>query len=181
MNQWIANGDLQSKLAYDYFILKASKLYWLKVIWINYAILKHAFILWLAMKEKLLTKDRLYDLEADQICSLCRTENEITEHLFFQCSFVRQVWNAIKGWLGFHITLSTVKAAVKWSIKEARGTGIHSKAKSLGIACTTYFLWEARNLKTFEGKVQAPEAVIRKIQVSVYRVLNNFHPDFLGV
>ncbi|PSS30620.1 Ribonuclease H protein [Actinidia chinensis var. chinensis] len=147
INQWTANGDLHSKLAYDYFKPKANKLKWPAVIWSNYTTPKHAFILWLAMKERLLTKDRLPDPGADQTCSLCRTENETTEHLFFQCNFVRQIWSPIKSWMGFRRTLSTLKAAVKWSIKEARGTGIQSKAKRLGIACTTYFVWEARNLR----------------------------------
>ncbi|GFS35505.1 hypothetical protein Acr_00g0040240 [Actinidia rufa] len=177
INQWTANGDLHSKLAYDYFRPKANKLKWPTVIWSNYTTPKHAFILWLAMKERLLTKDRLPDPGADQTCLLCRTENETTEHLFFQCNFVRQIWSPIKSWLGFRRTLSTLKAAVKWSIKEARGTGIQSKAKRLGIACTTYFVWEARNLRLFEGRVQAPEAVIRKIQISVYRVLINSQAD----
>ncbi|GFY85411.1 hypothetical protein Acr_04g0001490 [Actinidia rufa] len=78
--------------------------------------------------------------------------------------FAQQVWNSIKGWLGFRRTLTTLKAAVKWTIKKARGTRIQAKAKRLGLACTTYYLWEARNLRIFKGKVQAPEAVIRNIQ-----------------
>ncbi|XP_057512765.1 uncharacterized protein LOC130794818 [Actinidia eriantha] len=177
----MANGELNSKLAYEYFRPKANKLLWPKVIWTTYATLKHAFILWLAMKERLLTKDKLHDPAADQMCSLCRTENETAEHLFFQCNFARQVWNSVKGWLGFRRSLSTLKAAVKWSIKEDRSMGIQSKEKRLGIACTTYFVWEARNLRTFEGRVQAPEAVVRKIQMSIFRVLNNSHSNLSNV
>ena len=80
--------------------------------------------------------------------------------------------------MGLHRALSTLKAAVKWAFKEAKGTGIQPKAKRLGIACTTYYLWEARNLRAFERKVQAPEEVIRKIQVAVYRVIHHLYPDF---
>ena len=68
-----------------------------------------------------------------------------------------------------------------WIIKEARGTGIQAKVKKLGLESTTYFLWEARDLRIFEGKVQVPEAVIRKIQISVYGVLNYLYPDFIGI
>ena len=57
----MTNGELQSKLAHEYFRPRANKLHWAKVVWINYATPKHAFILWLAMKEKLLTKDGLHD------------------------------------------------------------------------------------------------------------------------
>ncbi|GFY91886.1 hypothetical protein Acr_08g0002820 [Actinidia rufa] len=113
INQWKANGDLYSKLAYEYFRPKAIKLKWPKVIWTNYATPKHAFILWLAMKERLLTKDRLPDPGANQPCSLCRAENETAEHLFFQCNYVRHIWNPIKSWLGFRRSLSSLKAAVE--------------------------------------------------------------------
>ena len=93
--------------------------------------------------------------------------------MFFRCHFVRQVWSTIKIWLGLHRTLSTLKEAVKWIIKEARGTSIQAKVKKLGLANTIYFLlWEVRNLRIFEGKVQTPEAVIRKIQIFVYHVLS---------
>ncbi|XP_057485879.1 uncharacterized protein LOC130772160 [Actinidia eriantha] len=181
MNQWTSNGELKSRIAYEYFRPRANKLLWTKVIWTNYTTPKHAFILWLAMKEKLLTKDRLHDPQIDQTCSLCRAKTETTRHMFFQCSFAQQVWNSIKGWLGFRRTLTTLKAAVKWTIKEARGTGIQAKAKRLGIACTTYYLWETMNLIIFEGKVQAPEAVIWKIQLSVYRVIHYLYPDHSGI
>ncbi|GFS45411.1 hypothetical protein Acr_00g0095930 [Actinidia rufa] len=65
--QWMANGELNSKLAYEYFRPKANKLLWPKVIWTTYTTPKHAFILWLAMKERLLTKDKLHDPAADQM------------------------------------------------------------------------------------------------------------------
>ena len=91
MNQWTSKGELKSRIAYEYFRPKANKLLWTKVIWNNFTTPKHAFILWLAMKEKLLTKDRLHDPQIDQICLLCRAEVETTKHLFFQCSFVQQV------------------------------------------------------------------------------------------
>ena len=130
-------------------------------------------------EEKLLTKDRLHDPLIDQTCLLCRAEVETAKHLFFQCSFVQQIWNSIKGWLGFRRALSTLKADVKWAFKEAKGIGIQPKAKRLGIACTTYYLWEVRNLRAFEGKVQAPEEVIRKIQVVVYCLIHHIYQIFL--
>ncbi|GFZ10864.1 hypothetical protein Acr_22g0002620 [Actinidia rufa] len=43
--------------------------------------------------------------------------------------------------------MSTLKAATKWIIKEAKGMGIQARA----IACTIYYIWEARNERIFEG------------------------------
>ena len=53
--------------------------------------------------------------------------------------------------------------------------------KKLGLDSTIYFIWEARNLRIFEGEVQTPEAVVRKIQISVYDVLNYLYPGFTSV
>ena len=69
--------------------------------------------------------------------------------------------------------MQTIKAAVKWMIKEARGTGPQAKAKRIGLACTVYHLWEARNQKLFEGKVKSPEAIIRRIQTQVQRCISS--------
>ena len=181
LNQWSINGELQSKLAYDHFRPRGNNLKWPKIIWNSNAIPKQAFIFWLGMKGRLLTKERLHDPNLEKTCSLCRAEDESIDHLFFQCLFVRQVWSKVKNWLGFHRSLTTLKAAVKWVIKEARGTGFQEKMKKLALASTTYFLWEARNLIIFEGKIQSPETVFRKIQISVYGVLNYLLPDFTGI
>ena len=61
------------------------------------------------------------------------------------------------------------------------GTGIQAKMKKLALTSTTYFLWEARNLRIFEGKLQSPDTVFRKVQISVYGVLNYLLPGFTGI
>ena len=65
LNQWSFNGELQSKLAYDHFRSRGNKLKWPKIIWNSNATPDHAFIFWLGMKGKLLTKDRLHDPQLD--------------------------------------------------------------------------------------------------------------------
>ena len=173
MNQWASNNEIKSKLAYDYFRQKTTKLVWPKMVWHKSITPKHSFMLWLGLKDRLLTKDKLQGIIEDQICPMCRTEAETVNHLFFQCSVGGQIWNHIKNWLGISRAMQTIKAAVKWMIKEARGTGPQAKAKRIGLACTVYHLWEARNQKLFEGKVKSPEAIIRRIQTQVQRCISS--------
>lgn len=54
---------------------------------------KCAFITWLALHLKLLTKDRLHrvGLDVDTQCVLCVEESESNAHLFFQCEFIKAV------------------------------------------------------------------------------------------
>ena len=173
MNQWASNNEIKSKLAYDYFRQKTTKLVWPKMVWHKSITPKHSFMLWLGLKDRLLTKDKLQGIIEDQICPMCRIEDETVNHLFFQCSVGGQIWNHIKNWLGISRAMQTIKAAVKWMIKEARGTGPQAKAKRIGLACTVYHLWEARNQKLFEGKVKSPEAIIRRIQTQVQRCISS--------
>ena len=74
--------------------------------------------------------------------------------------------------------MQTLKAAVKWMIKEARGTGLPAKIKKISLACTVYHIWEARNQRNFEGKINQPEAIIRRIQIQVYKNIYSLFPDY---
>ncbi|GFZ09700.1 hypothetical protein Acr_21g0002990 [Actinidia rufa] len=63
----------------------------------------------------------------------------------YQWVVSRQVWTDTKTWMGFTRDLNTIKAAVKWTIKEATGTGVKAIAKRMGIACIVYCIWKHRN------------------------------------
>ncbi|XP_057489421.1 uncharacterized protein LOC130775286 [Actinidia eriantha] len=173
VNQWATNDEIKSKLAYDYFRQKKPKLAWPKMVWHKFITPKHSFMLWLGLKERLLTKDKLQGFVEDQICPMCRTKTKSVNHIFFQCRVGGQIWDQIKAWLGITRAMQTLKAAVKWMIKEARGPGLQAKAKRISLACTVYHLWEARNQKLFEGKIESPEAIIRRIQIQVHRCINS--------
>ncbi|GFY96554.1 2-oxoglutarate (2OG) and Fe(II)-dependent oxygenase superfamily protein [Actinidia rufa] len=113
----------------------------------------------------------------DKVISLCKTSFESLNHLFFQCPVANQVWVEIKSWLGFSRALTTLKAAAKWIIKEARGTGVQAVAKKVGFACTVYYIWATRNARMFEGKIVHPTGIIRDIKIQVYRVLHASFPN----
>ncbi|GFZ07066.1 hypothetical protein Acr_19g0000030 [Actinidia rufa] len=128
-------------------------------------------------QERLLTRDKLIDQIEDTSCSLCNSPVESLNHLFFQCPVANQVWVEIKSWLGFSRALTTLKAAAKWIIKEARGTGVQAVAKKVGFACTVYYIWATRNARMFEGKIVHPTGIIRDIKIQVYRVLHASFPN----
>ncbi|GFZ13830.1 hypothetical protein Acr_24g0000200 [Actinidia rufa] len=148
VNQWTTNGEFQSKKG-----------------------------LRLLQKEKSQTRmakdDKIQEFSDDRLCPLCRLEDETVDHLFFRCRVGGQIWAQIKAWLGITRAMQTIKASVKWLIKEARGTGLQAKIKKISLACTVYHLWEARNQRIFEGKIKSPEALIRGIQIQVHRCINS--------
>ncbi|GFS40281.1 hypothetical protein Acr_00g0067560 [Actinidia rufa] len=127
LHQWALNGKFQSRLAYEFLRPKNAKLTWPKLVWHATIISRHSFILWLGLKDRLLTKNKLRDYIEDQSCPLCSAQNETLNHLFFQCTFGKQIWANIKSWLGISRAMQSLKATVKWLIKEACGTGFPAK------------------------------------------------------
>ena len=122
---------------------------WPKFVWNSYIPPRQSFILWLGLKGRLLTKDKLQSFIEDQTCPLCRSENETIDHLFFHYRIGSQIWAKIKSWLGITRAMQTLKAVIKWMTKEARGTGFPAKIKRISLTCTVYHIWGARNKRIF--------------------------------
>lgn len=63
---------------------------WVKAVWHGLAIPKCSFTLWLALKNRLLTKDRMlrFGMSTDSRCILCKNATESNGHLFGNCIFV---------------------------------------------------------------------------------------------
>ncbi|XP_010549577.1 PREDICTED: uncharacterized protein LOC104820715 [Tarenaya hassleriana] len=70
---------------------------WHKSVWFPRSIPKHSFIVWLAAKNRLPTKDRLlsWGLDVADTCVLCDSSVESVDHLFFCCQYTHVVWSAI--------------------------------------------------------------------------------------
>ncbi|GJZ75071.1 RNA-directed DNA polymerase, eukaryota, reverse transcriptase zinc-binding domain protein [Tanacetum coccineum] len=59
---------------------------------------KHTFILWLDIKEKLITQDKLLKWYPQKVacCPYCKANPDSHEHLFFQCNTIAEVWKTVK-------------------------------------------------------------------------------------
>ena len=70
---------------------------WHKLVWFSQNVPKHAFILWLAVQEKLPTQDKIrkwgnYDL---MVCLLCYSDSDSHDHLFFKCPYSSLLWSRV--------------------------------------------------------------------------------------
>ena len=177
MQLWIALGKFNVKASYEFFRPKGIKVHWTKVARHRSLQAKHSFILWLSLKERLLTREKLMGQIEDTSCVLCGDPVESVSHLFFHGTIVRQIWAEIKGWLGFSRALTTLKATAKWIVKEGRGTGVPAIAKKLGFAATVYCIWKTRNARIFKGKVSHTADIVRDIKLQVFRGLHETFPN----
>ncbi|GFS30063.1 hypothetical protein Acr_00g0009910 [Actinidia rufa] len=107
ISQWTSNGKFHSKTTYDYFRPRRAKLAWTKMVWQSFIAPKHSIILWLGLKEKLLTKDKLQGVIEDMSCPLCRVEDETIDHLFFCC----RIANEVCFWV--YVEMTTIDTAME--------------------------------------------------------------------
>ncbi|XP_062080864.1 uncharacterized protein LOC133785659 [Humulus lupulus] len=116
----LVNSAMHGKLN-----LKSLYLNWLqrdlidfaKVMWCRLTVPKHHFILWQPVLGHLLTRDNLIKCQisvVSSLCPVCERVEETHQHLFFDCSFSRQVWELTKIWLGSGIWPKQFVEWKKW-------------------------------------------------------------------
>lgn len=66
---------------------------WKHLVWYSNSIPKHSFILWLAIRGKLLTQDRMQAWQnmGNSSCAFCGSQWDSLNHLFFECFFCQEV------------------------------------------------------------------------------------------
>ncbi|GFS35290.1 hypothetical protein Acr_00g0038900 [Actinidia rufa] len=90
MGQWVLEGRFHSNLAYEFFRPRKEIITWPKMVWSSCIMPKHSFILWLGLKDRLLTRDKIQEFSEDTSCPLCTNLDESVDHLFFQCNVAKQ-------------------------------------------------------------------------------------------
>ena len=77
---------------------------------------KHSFIMWLAMQNRLLTKERARKFMslADYKCVICETKDENIAHLFCACNVVKCWLNEVKQWLGWKAINDNLQGLIRW-------------------------------------------------------------------
>lgn len=90
-------GRYSSSDTWEALRLKYMRVDWWDLIWFFLAIPRHAFILWLAMKNALTTGDKLlkWGFQGRTMCVFCRYGVEDRAHLFIGCSYTKRIWKDI--------------------------------------------------------------------------------------
>jgi hypothetical protein len=101
---WIhsSSGQFSSKSCYRAFFMGSISFEPWKGLWKTWAPPKCKFFLWLAIRNKCWTTDRLQKrgLDYPEVCPLCDQDSENIQHLLCTCIFARQFWYYILSSLG---------------------------------------------------------------------------------
>ena len=171
-------GKLKSGLVYDILRTPTAPQPRMLQIWKNFIPPRFSFVVWLACRRRLATRDTLHFLELDDTsCVFCGDADETRDHLFFSCSFTREVWRCIRGWLDIHRLMTTIESSLKWIKKDFRGAGTKPKMILLAFCSTVYEIWRARNARVFEDVTCTPDDIVARVKLATFRVMFRMFPS----
>ncbi|GJR27469.1 reverse transcriptase domain, reverse transcriptase zinc-binding domain protein [Tanacetum coccineum] len=125
---------------------RSNKVVWYHVVWFPECIPRHAFHLWLVIKRRLKTHDRLRAWDhvdnSLMICPLCDLQPDSHKHLFFNYVFSKQVWYEMKGFAGLPNSSSSIDAILDDIYPFAMKKTSRSVIAKLVLAASTYIIWQ---------------------------------------
>lgn len=124
---------------------------WATAIWHTFHIPKCAFFMWLALKARLLTRDRMisFGMHTSPICVLCNCNDETAEHLFTTCPYTRLVLHnspvdISSTWSDWQIGVFTLRNM----------SNLRKHISWLFISILIYSIWQERNNRIHGGKAR---------------------------
>lgn len=157
-------GKFSISKLYNLIRDKGTKVTWRRVINNNRATPKSVFILWLAVQNRLATKDRLlsWKLNVTPDCVLCGKEVESHTHLFFVCEYSAEIWKGVLHTLNTNCPLSLTEA-IKVGDACCKKNTSRAKLFNMCLAETVYGIWLERNCKVFNGYCKPANFLYRQI------------------
>ncbi|KAJ9535959.1 hypothetical protein OSB04_un000877 [Centaurea solstitialis] len=162
------NGKFTVQRAYYAFEGEHPIVPWWRMVWFKAHIPKHSFCLWTACLNRLPTQDRIAawkEEPPDMRCSLCGISRDSHDHLFFECSFSRQIWLQVMDkvqWVDFPCSWSGIVGAL--SNPDTAPKHLEHK---LALAASVYVVWCERNSRLFRGDSKPIPHLVRMILDSV--------------
>ncbi|XP_039026534.1 uncharacterized protein LOC120160184 [Hibiscus syriacus] len=142
------------KKVWDKIRIKRMKVCWHKLIWYPLHIPKHSLISWMALLNRLPTRDRLQKLGlcSDSTCVNCCQDQESRDHLFSHCPFAIGLWKAVLQLNDMTITPLTWETMVSWASTTLRGKSLISTLLKISWNAFIYFIWQEMNQRIFQGR-----------------------------
>jgi hypothetical protein len=145
------------------------------VVWEQWFMPRHNFILWLVVLGKLRTKDRLRFFQIDTSFVIFGQMEETHSHLFFTCSWSACFWLQIKLWLRINRRMMTLTSAIRGL--HSGGNNLEAQMRRVSLGLMVYLIWEERNKIMFYGKSTLVGNTFRKFQVIFYIVFHFYEKD----
>ncbi|GJR58948.1 RNA-directed DNA polymerase, eukaryota, reverse transcriptase zinc-binding domain protein [Tanacetum coccineum] len=154
---WVDNNGndrrFSTSIVWKDVIRENRKVSWHKTVWHPNCIPKHTFILWLAVKKRLCTQDRMAKWYPSKVfeCSLCKKEPDSHDHLFFNCEYAQKVWKKVCTIARMKFKVDTWANLVDELSSNQNRRNVWTVIGNLCLAAAVYYIWQERNLRLFQN------------------------------
>ena len=126
---------------------RKEKVSWHKLLWSSLNIPRHAMVVWMAILNRLPTKDRLisWGMEVNGICCLCQNANETRDHLFVECSYSKGIWAMILANCGISRVIGSWNEELQWAIRNMKGKQLVATLLRVAWKAFIYYIWKEKN------------------------------------
>ena len=161
---------------------RRDKVEWHRLLWGSYTVPKYSFIAWMAVLDRLPTKDRMqkWGIMVDGQCVLCKQENETRNHLFFGCSFSQSVWKRILQLNGLGREVMRWEEELKWVYRKLKGKSLITLIMRCAWSAFIYAIWKERNRRMYadmeETHMQVLDHIKQRIKIK-FAGLENIEAD----
>ncbi|GKA96244.1 RNA-directed DNA polymerase, eukaryota, reverse transcriptase zinc-binding domain protein [Tanacetum coccineum] len=150
------------------------KVQWSHVIWFSQYNPRQAFILWLAIQEKLMTQDKIlqWNQGINLKCSFCSGCEDSHDHLFFQCHYSSKVWDKLKDKGNLHNAQNSLVNVVSIIAAKNVKNNIWCILQKLLVTSAVYHLWQERNRRIFQNEYRNYESLCNYIKEDMVNKLS---------
>ncbi|GJZ05399.1 RNA-directed DNA polymerase, eukaryota, reverse transcriptase zinc-binding domain protein [Tanacetum coccineum] len=124
---------------------------WHRTVWFNKNIPIHAFILWMAIQDRLNTQEMIvvWSLDDGMKCVFYKQCMDSVKHLFFTCDFTLKVWKDLQRLLSVNMSFNWIEIMEELK-KLPNNQNIWSIVRKLIFGAVVYYIWIERNNKIFK-------------------------------
>ncbi|GKD51469.1 RNA-directed DNA polymerase, eukaryota, reverse transcriptase zinc-binding domain protein [Tanacetum coccineum] len=138
---------------------------WHRTVWFNKNIPIHAFILWMAIQDRLNTQEMIvvWSLDDGMKCVFYKQCMDSIKHLFFTCDFTLKVWKELQRLLSVNMSFNWIEIMEELK-KLPNNQNIWSIVRKLIFGAVVYYIWIERNNRIFKKEERDGKALIQCIK-----------------
>ncbi|XP_039043787.1 uncharacterized protein LOC120183068 [Hibiscus syriacus] len=158
-------GAISVRSVRDAIRVKRPLVIWQKIIWFPLHISKHSLISWMALLDRLPTKDRLLRMVINDCqCMFCDDPLETRDHLFLHCPMADYLWNSIFSLCGLQFRTRSWESFLAWACSSCKDKSLLTSIMKIALNALIYIIWEERNKKMFLGRSRNAQELLRAIK-----------------
>lgn len=162
---WETSGHYSAKSAYEAFFTGSIRFPCADAIWKAQASLKYKVFMWLAIRRRCSTADRLRrrGLQNQGVCVFCRLQEETIDHLLVGCAVTAQIWARFIVQTGSLCPVPSGQHTLQDHWLAAKNPQPKNRRKQIDecIILVSWMLWKERNQKIFNNIVNSSDQILQ--------------------